>query len=629
MSLESRLLKASSQYFNTGTSSLTDKEYDKLRAQLMRENPNSKLFNQIGAKPLSRKVKLPIYMSSLDKLRPTELINWMISYKDSFCIMPKLDGQAGLLVYKRGRLVSAFTRGDGYEGQDITHHVGFITSVPLTIKTKYETTYVRVEFIMPNKTFKKYRGEYSNPRNFVVGTLNSIKSNKTRLKDILAIAYSISNDIDGLEVKASMVDQLKSISENGFMSVIKCGTDIQFPFLHIKPPRENWIKKTINNYKQIYDLDLDGLVVARNVTMYKGGQNYTFAVKLNVEDQFSLIGECKKVVWTMTARKIYTPVVKLTEPLDFNGVKVQSITAHNAANVLALKIGKGSRLNIVRSGDVIPRIISSVKSGKVKLPENCVACGEKLKYNKTHLHCANVKCTGANLTLMQNFFSKLKIDAIGDGTVKAFIENKFDTIPKILKMTPEQIAKLDGFGEKKALSIKTAINKAIKNLTIAELMAASGIFVNDTTSISFSRFQTILEGIKAEKVLAGDVKLKDLQGKAGIGPKVIQLFLEKQKEFAAFYTQVKQATDLKISKIKKGKLTGKTFVFTGWRNAELENLIRDNGGQIAGSVSQKTTVVFAASTSTVKAKQALAKNVKVLLPNKADAFVAKLLENKK
>jgi DNA ligase (NAD+) len=628
MSLEKELEKAADLFFNTGKSHLSDEEYDRKKGKLMKLNPDAPILKKIGAKPKKNKAKLPVYMSSLDKLRPSEAIEWMDSFKDPKVIFPKLDGQAGLLVYEYGKFKKAYTRGDGFEGQDITKHVACMDSIPKKISVQYEIVFVKIEFIVTRTVFNKYKAKFSNARQFVIGTLNSDTPIKDRLNDIRGIAYSISSMIDSVHCMQSNLEQIKTLIANKFVTVAECGTKQVFPYFHAKAPKEIWIKQTLENYKNIYDLELDGLVANRNVTKYRAEIDYSFAIKLEVHDQFSLIGDVASVKWSMSARKIYVPVVKLKEPLDFNGVKVKSITAFNAENVLALKIGEGSKLRIIRSGDVIPRIVASIKSGKVNLPKTCVACKEPLSYNNTNLFCKNPSCIGTTMPIIENFFVKLKTDLIKKGTVKALVNAGYDTIPKILSMSEKKIAAIDGFGTKKAFAIKKAISTSLAKLTLPELMVASGIFSSETTGISFSRMQIILEDVKEEKIINGKLTLKDFEDKPGIGPKLIRLYLEKQHEFVGFYMQIKKTIDFKPSKKKSGPLSGKSFVFTGWRNPDLESLITDNGGEISGSVSQKTIAVFAASQTTVKAKNAKAKGIKVYSPNLASSVINSLLKGK-
>ena len=149
----------------------------------------------------------------------------------------------------------------------------------------------------------------------------------------------------------------------------------------------------------------------------------------------------------ISSRRLFKPVYVLKIPLDFDGVKVSRISGHNAGMVRDLGAGVGATISVIRSGDVIPRVVGVVKKTTVKLPTVCPYCRTKLLWTKgkVDLYCGNRNCTGHEQQRLEHFFDVMEVDGLRGGVLAQLTAAGFDTVPKILALTPKQLIGVEGF----------------------------------------------------------------------------------------------------------------------------------------------------------------------------------------
>jgi DNA ligase (NAD+) len=348
------------------------------------------------------------------------------------------------------------------------------------------------------------------------------------------------------------------------------------------------------------------------------------AIKLDPSEQEAKIGIIEGVNWRTTRRGLVKPQVYLRESLDFNGVEVKYVTGNNAACVLRNNLRKGIKVRMIRSGDVIPRIVKVRHNNswvefdegkgdaatKKSLPVNCPSCKKKLVWtpNKTDLNCVNKECQGYKDDRIVGFFKGLDTDYTKGGVVEKLINGGLDTIPKIVKASHKSLSKIEGFGQRKATLVKEGIEDALTEVHLSVLAHASGCFVNETTSLGTTRLEQIVRAVGEQAIFDMSIvelriKLADLPG---IGPIVLDLFLAGLPEFRRFIKQIDGYYSLALPKAAKSKKMKNTVaVWTGYRSQEEEDAITSNGGKVGSSVSKNTTVVFYAKSSSSKYKKAV------------------------
>lgn len=619
---------------------VSDAVYDKAKEKLNKETPRHYSYAP------GKKVKLPSQMTSLEKIKPNDLENFTKnSSKHTFLITPKFDGLSLKLVYKKGKLVKGYTAGDGIIGRDVTPLAFKLNNVPLRLASKINLQ-VDGEAIIPNSIFKEKFPNEKNPRNTAVGLLNRKKAS-SRLKHVAFIVFNSDLPVDQ---KDQMLFQL---TDHGFSTVrcpsfwysekYKLAKSMKYHQTALYPTyvemgtclfygdnlTPEMCISQLKYWQENLDFLLDGLVIEYNVLKMhkklgiKGDYpKYAKAIKLDPENQISKIGIIKKIEHKISSRGILKPVAVFKKPLDFNGIMVSRCTLHNFSIVKKNKIGVGSKVKIIRSGDVIPRFMKTISSKGCEIPKTCEFCNSKLKWTNTDLICDNPICEGYLSQRTVDFFKRIKIDNLSKETVKKFMKKGYNTPAKILAMTKKDLLKIPGFAKKSA----STLEKALKNYkpTVPQVMWASGIFSDPMTSFGPIRAETIAKELGRDLLthpINNSLRLR-LVKIPGIGLILSQVLLDNLDTFRMFYNTLGR----EINFVNKGPLSGKVFVFTGFRDTALENMILENGGTVKNAVTNDTTALFAADLGSTKAIQAKAKNKLIIDKPNVEKYLKGLMK---
>jgi DNA ligase (NAD+) len=664
-----------------GKPATTDSAYDRLKDSLRELDPNNPYFKAVGSKAVKgEKKKLPIPLGSMVKRTPENVEDWLkkLPKNATFVCLPKLDGQAGELEYVDGELVAAYTRGDGIIGRVVTNNAKYVQGVRSKLKpskfTRKGRLIVKGEFIIHNKLFEAWKSkEYKAARNFVVGMLNRIEldeETQTALRDITFVAFNVQQIRDREVIAPAFKHQtMLYLALMGFTTIInpvrysKGHYSIKkqskkmkslkevLPVFDVKNTLQNvyiqdrktitssFLKNTMAYFKKTVDILQDGIVlevqersIAEKLGVEADGITPAFAraIKLDVTEQESRIGKVEKVEWGYTKRRLFKPVAILKKPVDFNGVEVSNITLHNYATAKKLSVGPGAKIKIIRSGDVIPRIMGVKRKAKsLDNPTKCPYCNTKLAKNETDLLCPNRKCEGASVEKIHAFFSTIGVDYVSVGIIQQLIEAGYSSIPELLSLRAKDLAKLEGFGEKRAKIVAKNLANCLKGVRLSKIMHASGYFQDETTGLGSTRCQAIIDELGIRKVLNMDVNdkmLASLSSIDGIGPTASDLFMKGILKFRKFYQKIEASVSLEENaKLASKKLLGQGFGFTGFRSTDLEKLITSNGGVVTNGVTGKTTCLFAAQAGTTKAQKAAAKGIKIVSAAKAEEHINKLI----
>jgi DNA ligase (NAD+) len=252
------------------------------------------------------------------------------------------------------------------------------------------------------------------------------------------------------------------------------------------------------------------------------------------------------------------------------------------------------------------------------LPTNCPECKTRLRWTetKTDLFCPNTKCPGRHGKHIAAFFKNLLVDDVAQETVTGLITAGFDTIPKIVKnATPQKLMRLEGYQTTKAAKISKAVQNSLKEVPLSSVMHASGIFQDEMTSMGKTRLNDVVlhlgEGL-IERGSPNDIRTK-LTKLKGIGPKFIKLFVDNLPKWREFFSEIRN-----VYSPPSGPKTLKNVAacWTGFRDAEAERYLTQQGGQILSSVSKKCTVLFAASSTSGKVLKADKLGVEVISQEK-------------
>lgn len=651
--LEAIIKKANQDYFTKGSYDLEDDEYDNLLKQLEELDPNNPLLHQVGDNTSTEnKAKLPVIMGSQKKFRIGECDLKKIFPENTILTkMSKLDGLSMLIEYdENGDYQHLYTRGNGLEGQDITYRgslMKFPKKLPESLMVKGSHTYLSGEAVVSDENYKKVKGSYKHKRNFIGGTLRPILTDE-KYKEVS----------DDVKFNCSLIDiviwEMPSAEELGLTSLFETLEKLeQVGFkttFHEKinsndlddEKVENFIKYLkSDDYPYLCDgavFKIDNTEIFNKLGKEADGLNPkgSRAIKLPLEKQFVEKGEIAQVIWEMSKRGLMKPVIILKEGLNFDGATITRINGVNAKYVEEGNWQPGTIIQIIRSGDVIPRIIYSYPNSKpVQIPTTCPFCGEPLQSTGTDLYCANENCAGRNQKEVVAFFSDLKLEDVGATTIEDLFEKGFNTYEKLLGITYDQIINLPGYQAKKALNISKKLNNCLKDISLGKLMAVSQCFQNEKNSLSEKRFEMILDCLGEENVrnnldgvLVNGEKVKLASSKLievnGLGEGIIDLFKSKYAKFKTLYNRIKPYVKIVSKRVYTGKMEGMSFCFTQFRDKSLEELIINNGGKVGG-LTKKTTCLFFAGDSG-KMKKAKEYGIETVPAIKAREYLEEILK---
>ena len=603
------LIKSDNQYYNSGKPIFTDFEYDEIKEYLRSIDKKNNYFKLIGADVNDdNKVKLPFFLGSQDKIKDDDktLQKWIKKYNDpsSYIIGEKLDGISCLIVFNNDKdnKILIYTRGNGIYGQNISHLKNKINGIPLNIKDKIS---VRGEIIINKSNWEKISHKGSNARNVVAGFVNSKIIDNEVAKYVEFVVYDV------MEPRTNIETALITAFNYGF-NVVK---NIKIEYLSISTLYDMY-----KEWKKLSKYEIDGLVITHNsIYKIKSGENpkYSFAFKsLSMQEDAIVI--VTDIEWNISKDKYLKPIVKFNE-IKLNGVKIKQATGFNADYIVKNNIGIGSKLAIIRSGDVIPHIKEVLtQSSKPLMPDV-----PYIWKGKDIILDSDIKNRDQDIKIYSNFMKSLNIKGIGEGIITRLYDSSFDTLVKIINISKNELLDIDGFKEKSAMNIINALN-TIKNKNCQELMNASNLFGRGLgekkLNIIIEKFPYICNN--QEKAL--ELTVNDLININGMGNITASLFISNLKDFYQFYNLLNIKNDDKNEEEKKedkkigiidDKYKNNTYVFSGIRDKELEKIIIANGGKIANIVSKKTTALIVKNDDdeTVKVKNAKSFNIPIII----------------
>ena len=630
-------------YYELDTPELDDYEYDLLYHELLDleeaypelVTPDSPTQKVGGAASMKfEPVQHAVQMGSLqDVFSYEELFEFdgrvrSVIDNPEYVVETKIDGLSVSIEYRNGMFVRGSTRGDGFVGEDVTHNLLTIASIPKKINCP-EVSYLelRGEVYISKETFKKLvdaqelSGEkpFKNPRNAAAGSL--------RQKDPKISAKR------GLDIFIFNIQQCEGKTFNSHSESLDFVKSLGFP-VSVLYNRYNDIRDAVENIKYIgenrdnFGFDIDGAVIKVN----------------NLEDREKLGSTAKYPKWAVAFK--YPPEEKVTrlidievqvgrtgaltptavfEPIQLAGTSVSRAVLHNQDFIDSKNINIGDSIIVRKAGEIIPEVVALAakgpNEGTFKLPEFCPACGTKAvrEADEAVLRCPNPDCPAQLLRNLIHFASRdaMDIDGMGPAVLSALVENGIiKSQPDIYGIIATDISSIERMGEKSASNLIAAINKS-KSAGLSRVIYALGIrnIGQKTADILAEKYGNIDDLMAAT--------LEDLCNIEGFGEimakSVVDYFsLEQSKKLIArlkeygvdMTAEIKEKTDI---------FAGLTFVLTGTlptmtRN-EASDIIVANGGKVSSSVSKKTSYVLAGEEAGSKLTKAQTLGVKIIDEN--------------
>lgn len=635
------LNKANYEYYVLANPTLEDMEYDKYLRELIdlenkyptlarKDSPTKKIGGEVVDK--FNKVKHNIPMMSLSNVfNEEEILNFDTKIRKEvnnpkYVCELKIDGLSVSLKYQKGLLITAATRGDGKIGEEITHNVKTIKSVPLKLKKEIDIE-VRGEIYMSKKALEdlnKTRKEineplFKNARNAAAGSIRQLDSKIAAQRNLDVFIYHLPNPED-YNIKTHM-EALEFMKNLGF----KTNIDNNFLANDIKEVI-NYINEKENN-RITLPYDIDGVVIKLNNIKDQQKVGYTskypkWATAYKFKEQ-EAITKLKDIIFTVGRTGQVTPNAIL-EPVFVMGSLISKTTLHNEEYVKEKEIKIGDTVVIKKAGDVIPEVVRAIKERRVgteqdfHMTKNCPICGSKLakKEEESAYYCINASCDARKIEGLIHYASRdaMNLTGFGDRIVEDFynmgyLKNISDYYS--LKNYKDELKVLEGFGEKSISNLLNEVENS-KQKSLEKLLFALGIrYVGSKTAHILAKFYHNIDNLM-------NAHYEELEKIDDIGKtisKSVYNYFQNEENIAlinklkSFGINMEYLGELEID----NNFLNKTFVLTGSLNSitrdKATQIIEKKGGKTSNSVSKNTDIVIVGENAGSKLAKAQELNI--------------------
>jgi DNA ligase (NAD+) len=630
-----------------------DRLYDELKA-LEDEHPDlitpDSPTQRVGAPPSDRfeKSRHLTPMGSLDKVTTDEaLAKWAEDVRKrldsnepvAYVIEPKIDGSAINLVYERGVFVRGATRGDGYQGEEVTPNLRTISAIPLQMRDVGNdpplVLEVRGEVYMPLSGFREFNERLTsegkatapNPRNAAAGSLRQKDSSITAARPLSIWIYGVGQR-DGLEAETHW-ETLEWLREHGFRTN-PYAERLESIEAVMKACQEWELRRAELDY------EIDGIVIKVDSLEQQARLG-----ALHERPRWARAFKWAPMTATTRLNKIAIRVGRtgalnpwgMLEPVEVGGVTVSRATLHNEEDINRKQIREGDMVIVQRAGDVIPQVVGPAGAhqpgtSEFRMPKNCPLCGTNVvKPQGEAMHrCPNRDCPSRGIETLNNWvMAAADIEGVGEQLVRRLWDlGLVRSVPDLYRLTKEQLLELDGFQEKSANNVIASIEQS-KQIPFRRVLY--GLNIPDVGGVTAGVLARELGTI--DRLLGATVE--ELQAIDGIGPdraaSIAEWFEDKANR-----KLVEELRELGLrmeageeERPVEGPLSGQTYVLTGtldgYTREEAKAALEALGAKVADSVSKKTTGVVAGESPGSK----LAKAQKAGVPILDEAALKKLV----
>ncbi|MCR4823640.1 MAG: NAD-dependent DNA ligase LigA [Treponema sp.] len=608
--LATLIKKYQDSYYN-GEGEISDAEFDRLWDELKELDPENPVLKRVGADSGNfAKIRHIMPMGSQEKAaNPSQFLAWANNHVyDEYLVEYKLDGASLELQYSHGNLVRAVTRGDGTIGDDITANAKKMQGVKIALydsdSNKIDFTgAVRGEVIMSHTVHQKLYSDKANCRNAANGLMK--RKDGSGSENLSLMTY----DALATEGASPFTDEEEKIKW-----LKKCGFNTS-PLKICKSPEEVIeYRSHVMEIRKELDYDIDGLVIKeRRIDLADASRarpDRQIAFKFSLEEAVSTLRE---VEWSESGAT-YTPVAIFDE-VQLNGTSVQRASLANPDTMRELGVKIGSRVVVVKRGEIIPKIERVLaeeegqKTSAIVFPQKCSTCGSALVDEGSRLFCPNKNCEKRVLHQLQKWVGVVDIRDFGDTLLRELFKNREVTsISDIYSLTVEKLvpyflneesieSQKDSLGAKK-------VYESIQNHRKMSLALFIAGF--DIDGMGETMVQKLIDAgfTSLEKLLAASQE--DIAGVYGFAEITARIFVEGLTENKEEMLSLTKRGIIQLEEIGGGALTGKSFCFTGelhtMKRADAENLVKKAGGSCKSSVTKDLSYLVTNDTSSGSSK---------------------------
>lgn len=628
-------------YYNRGESIISDYDYDNLfdELQKLEEETGIILSNSptqtVGYEVKSQleKVKHSHPMLSLGK---TKSVNDLIKFSNGKdCIISlKMDGLTVLNTYENGKLIQSETRGDGEEGELITHNAKVFDNLPLQINNTHrfeiegEAIITKNDFELINSKLSE-ENKYKNPRNLASGSVRQLDNKIAKERHVKFVAWKIPFGFTHFT--------------EGFNFAQSIGFEV-VPYVTYNSKTDD-IDKKIEELKTIAEdksYPIDGLVITYDNVEYGKSLGFTghhpkhsLAFKFYNEEVVTIL---KDIEWGMGRTGQLTPVA-LFNDVFLDGTTVNRASLHNVTILKELQLGIGDEVTVYKANEIIPQLRDNLtRSNTITIPSNCPICGSLTKIEKENnsevLTCTNPNCKGKFLGKLCHAVSKkaLNIDGLSEATLQKFIDREWlQCVEDIyhLPLYKDKISRMEGFGAKSTKKLMENIEKS-KDITLDKFISALSIpLIGTTASKDIAKFCDY--DIEKFKLIMGKSPYKFTKIE-GFGDKMARSLFDWWSDNVEEFLELERHFRFKKieNNINVDKLKGQNFVITGklhhFANRDaLKEKIESLGGRVVGSISSNTSFLINNDVNSISSKNTKAKKLSIPIISEDD-FVKMIRE---
>jgi len=626
--LEDAIILHKNLYYQ-GKAKISDETYDQLEIELKNISPNSSVLQMVGATPKSsQKIKHDKKMLSLEKTYDEEkLKDWM----DNQVVLStfKYDGSACSLVYHDGALQIAKTRGDGQFGENILNKVIYIDDIPKRISHEGRVE-IRGEIYCTQENFIDLTKEMEKNKLDAPTSLRNIVAGLLGRKDHQHLAKHLSFTAFELILPLESVLELKIMSEERKFERMKKWGFILPDYAVCKTWDE--LKNQITKCQQFFgtgDFLVDGLVISYNDSKLAEELGETsHHPKNKIAFKFQGVSKISKIVsieWNISRNGRCTPVA-IIEPVELSGVVVSRVTLHHYGMVEAFKLMPGVEIEIVRSGEVIPKFLRVVKAVDKKFTTitHCPSCKSPLVIDSHWLKCINPACPQKKEQEILYFVKSMGIEEISEMRLREMINKGLvSEVADLFKLTQDDFLKLDKVKEKLAIKFFEQIQNA-KKVNLVSLISSLGI-----EGFGETKIQKIIDAgfDTVDKIL--EMKIEEIQDIAGFAEKSSQAIIDGLKDNKALIKKLLKAgiiieknANARVSE----KLKGMKFCITGTLSKPRDAIalqIKMNAGVVQDTVNKETSYLVTndKESSSSKFVKAVKLGIKILNEDQLDKLI--------
>lgn len=632
------------EYYNLNAPTVSDEVYDRLFDKLreLEQTTGVQMANsptQTVGWPAVSKLEKTIHivpLLSLDKTKSSaELVSFMGD--QLIMLMLKLDGLTVKLTYEGGVLVEASTRGDGNEGEIITHNARGITGIPTQIPYKNRLVVTGEAFIRPSDfetlktTLLDSTGKpYKNGRNLAAGSVRLLDAADCRERCVTFMPFNVLEGFTGKERKSDKLYYLPSL-----------GFDLCKFMVANRPLKQAEIDdgiQLLKKYAEDNDVPIDGIVMTYNDIAYsktcgRTGHHYKDGLAFKFEDDL-FETRLQYIEWTPSRTGEIAPVA-VFEPVEIDGCTVSRASLHNLSFIESLELMPGNRVLVSKRNMIIPHVEENLDRGgfcmEQAIPGQCPCCGQPTRIHENNdtktLFCDNPDCETRRLRKFVHFASQkaMDIEGLSEATIERLVGKGWLHSPMdIYGLNEHQtdIMKMDGFGEKSWQRLWEAIQRSRETTFERYLIAMDIPMIGNTASRALAqRFHSSLE--EFEEAIYSQFDFKQLPDFGETLHQNIYQWFQKEQNWDIWLglrelVHIVPPATPEAAAVKDNPFVGKTVVVTGkvepYTRGEINAKIEALGAHAGSSVSSKTHYLICGENAGSKLEKARSLGVTVLTP---------------